>query len=179
MKPTTSRRTDPKSRPSVSFPAHIADELRRYDEHLRDVRGLSPGTRKDRIHVAGMLLRQKFNGCAIDMSRLRAGDIRQFLAKQLEANRSASNASHFVGALRSYPKSSGSKSATWCSTPVPPVSICTARVASSVACRCGGHHYVEADLSMKERALAKLHEPDAKIQRYRASDALLDFLKTL
>ena len=41
------------------------------------------------------------------------------------------------------------------------------------------HHYVEADLTMKERALAKLHEPDAKIQRYRAPDSLIAFLKTL
>ena len=41
------------------------------------------------------------------------------------------------------------------------------------------HHYIEADLTMKERALAKLHEPDVKIQRYRAPDSLLDFLKTL
>lgn len=41
------------------------------------------------------------------------------------------------------------------------------------------HHYVEADLTMKERALARLHEPDAKIQRYRAPDSLMNFLKTL
>jgi site-specific recombinase XerD len=41
------------------------------------------------------------------------------------------------------------------------------------------HHYVEADLTMKERALAKLHEPDVKIQRYRAPDSLINFLKTL
>ncbi len=41
------------------------------------------------------------------------------------------------------------------------------------------HHYVEADLTMKERALAKLHEPAAKIQRYRAPDSLIDFLKSL
>ncbi len=41
------------------------------------------------------------------------------------------------------------------------------------------HHYVEADLTMKERALAKLHEPEAKIQRYRAPDSLITFLKTL
>lgn len=41
------------------------------------------------------------------------------------------------------------------------------------------HQYVEADLAMKEKALAKLHEPDAKIQRYRAPDSLIDFLKTL
>ena len=41
------------------------------------------------------------------------------------------------------------------------------------------HHYVEADLAMKERALARLHEPGAKVQRYRASDSLLNFLRTL
>jgi site-specific recombinase XerD len=41
------------------------------------------------------------------------------------------------------------------------------------------HHYVEADLAMKERALAKLHEPKGKAQRYRAPDSLLHFLRTL
>jgi len=41
------------------------------------------------------------------------------------------------------------------------------------------HHYVEADLTMKDCALARLHEPDVKIQRYRAPDSLIDFLKTL
>ena len=41
------------------------------------------------------------------------------------------------------------------------------------------HHYVEADLTMKEKALARLQEPEAKIQRYRAPDSLINFLKTL
>lgn len=41
------------------------------------------------------------------------------------------------------------------------------------------HHYVEADLAMKERALARLHEPSSKILRYRAPDSLLKFLRTL
>jgi site-specific recombinase XerD len=41
------------------------------------------------------------------------------------------------------------------------------------------HHYVEADLTMKERALARLHAPDAKVLRYRATDSLIDFLKAL
>lgn len=41
------------------------------------------------------------------------------------------------------------------------------------------HHYVEADLTMKERALAKLHEPATTIQRYRAPDSLIGFLKSL
>ena len=41
------------------------------------------------------------------------------------------------------------------------------------------HHYVETDLTIKERALARFHEPEAKIQRYRAPDSLIDYLKTL
>jgi len=41
------------------------------------------------------------------------------------------------------------------------------------------HQYIEADLAMKERALAKLHEPDTALQRFRAPDTLVDFLKTL
>ena len=41
------------------------------------------------------------------------------------------------------------------------------------------HHYVEADLAMKERALARLQEPEAKFHRYTAPDSLIAFLKTL
>jgi len=41
------------------------------------------------------------------------------------------------------------------------------------------HQYVEADLAMKERALARLHEPEAKLRRYRAPDSLIDFLRTI
>jgi len=41
------------------------------------------------------------------------------------------------------------------------------------------HQYVEADLAMKERALARLREPEAKLRRYRAPDLLIDFLGTL
>lgn len=41
------------------------------------------------------------------------------------------------------------------------------------------HHYVEANLAMKEQALARLQEPDSKIRRYHAPDELLEFLRTL
>ena len=102
MKHISSRRATPKTRSSESFSAHITDELRRYDEHMRDVRGLATGTRKGRLYVAGLLLRQKFKRRAIDISRLQADDIRQFLANQLETHRTASNASRYTAALRSY-----------------------------------------------------------------------------
>jgi site-specific recombinase XerD len=41
------------------------------------------------------------------------------------------------------------------------------------------HHYVEADLAMKERALARLPQPDAATRRYKAPDSLLAFLEKL
>ncbi|WP_416138799.1 tyrosine-type recombinase/integrase [Halomonas sp. HK25] len=41
------------------------------------------------------------------------------------------------------------------------------------------HQYVEADLAMKDQALARLQDPGNKPIRYRASDSLLEFLKTL
>lgn len=41
------------------------------------------------------------------------------------------------------------------------------------------HRYVEADLSMKEKALARLEAPDTKLRRFRASDSLMRFLQTL
>jgi site-specific recombinase XerD len=41
------------------------------------------------------------------------------------------------------------------------------------------HQYIEADLSMKDMALARLQEPDTKIPRYRPPDALMQFLQEL
>jgi site-specific recombinase XerD len=102
MKPTALHRATPKARSSAPLLARIAGELCRYDAHLRDVRGLAATTRKDRLYVAGLLLQQKFKDRAIDISRLRADDVRQFLARQLEAHRTASNASRLAAALRSY-----------------------------------------------------------------------------
>jgi len=41
------------------------------------------------------------------------------------------------------------------------------------------HRYVEADIAMKERALARLKEPATRLRRYRPPDALLAFLQQL
>lgn len=41
------------------------------------------------------------------------------------------------------------------------------------------HRYVEADLAMKEKALARLEAPDTKMGRYKAPDSLMRFLQTL
>lgn len=41
------------------------------------------------------------------------------------------------------------------------------------------HQYVEADLTMKEKALGNIEEPDTKFKRFRASDSLMMFLEAL
>ena len=41
------------------------------------------------------------------------------------------------------------------------------------------HKYIEADLGMKERALAALQEPPGRNRRFRAGDRLLSFLDSL
>lgn len=41
------------------------------------------------------------------------------------------------------------------------------------------HHYVEADLAMKERALARLEAPEHPSYRYRPPDSLIGFLRAL
>ena len=41
------------------------------------------------------------------------------------------------------------------------------------------HRYIEADLTMKEKALARLEAPDTTLRRFRATDSLMKFLQTL
>lgn len=41
------------------------------------------------------------------------------------------------------------------------------------------HRYVEADLAMKEKALARLAPPDTSMRQFRAPDSLMRFLQTL
>ena len=90
------------SRSSAETTDPIADELRRYDDHLRDVRGLAAGTRRDRCRIVAQLLRKKFAGGVINMAKLRPVDVRRFIARQLEDNHSHSVASQLASALRSY-----------------------------------------------------------------------------
>lgn len=80
----------------------VDEELQHYDTYLRDLRGLSPGSRQRSLGVVRRLLRQKFGDGVVDMARLHPDDVRQFLADALAARRTPSNASHLAAGLRSY-----------------------------------------------------------------------------
>lgn len=81
---------------------HIVDELRCYDEHMRDVRGLAAGTRRGRLHIVQRLLLRKYANSPVVIAELRPDDVRQFIAEQLELRGTTSNAAALASALRAY-----------------------------------------------------------------------------
>lgn len=102
MNEITSHQAAPITRSPAAPTDYVAEELRRYDEHLRDVRGLAAETRRIRVRIVGRFLRQKFASHPVDIAKLRPDDVRLFLANQLDARRTPSNASQLASALRSY-----------------------------------------------------------------------------
>jgi integrase len=80
----------------------IADELHRYDEHMRDVRGLTEGTRSGRLRIVQRLLLHKFADGPVVIAKLQPDDVRQFIAAQLDLRGTTSNAATLASALRTY-----------------------------------------------------------------------------
>ena len=99
---STTNGDTPNSPEASTYSAFIKEELRRYDEHLRDVRGLAAGTRKDRLRIIGLLLEGKYKHRKIVFAEMQPDDVRQFLAKRLAGRQTSSNASQHAAALRSY-----------------------------------------------------------------------------
>jgi integrase len=92
--------------PSPSGP--IAEELARYDAHMRDARGLDASTRVNRLRIVQRLLLGKFAGRPLRFEQLSPDDIRHFIAEQLELRNTKSNAITINGALRGYLRWRGS-----------------------------------------------------------------------
>ncbi len=80
----------------------VADELCRYDEHMRDVQGLTAGTRRGRLRIVQRLLLRKFADSPVVIAELRPEDVRQFIADQLELRKTSSNAATLASTLRTY-----------------------------------------------------------------------------
>ena len=80
----------------------IADELRSYDAYMRDARGLATKTRNGRLRIVERLLVAKFTGRPVVVGELQTDDIRQFIANQLDALGTTSNAITIASTLRAY-----------------------------------------------------------------------------
>ena len=102
MAHTTSHCAASDARKPSAYTNHIVEELHRYEEHLRDVRGLAESSCRQRTRIVGRLLHKQFARRPVDIAELRAEDVRRFLASQLDVRRTPSNASQLASALRSY-----------------------------------------------------------------------------
>ena len=80
----------------------IAEELSRYNVHMRDARGLAIGTRENRLAMVSRLLLCKFAGRDIAIGELQPEEVRGFIATELTRVNSVSHASALAAALRAY-----------------------------------------------------------------------------
>lgn len=80
----------------------IEVELCRYDRHMRDVQGITDGTRRGRLRIARRLLLYKFGDGPIAFAQLQPAELRQFIARQLDLRGTTSNAMTVSSALRAY-----------------------------------------------------------------------------
>lgn len=80
----------------------IAEELNRYDAHMRDARGLAVGTRKDRLYRVGQFLRWKFADRAFTGKDMLVEDLCAFITKELERVNSTSHAQSLAASFRAY-----------------------------------------------------------------------------
>ena len=58
MNPNAQPRSAQPARSPAAPSDPIADELRRYDDHLRDVRGLAAGTRRNHCRIVAQLFEE-------------------------------------------------------------------------------------------------------------------------
>lgn len=80
----------------------IAEELCRYDTHMRDARGLAAGTREGRLSLVNRLLLSKFSGRVFAFQELQPQDLRDFIAQELQRVNTVSHASAITASLRAY-----------------------------------------------------------------------------
>ena len=78
----------------------IAQEMARFDVHMRNVWGLADNTRRQRCRIAGAFLLARFGDQPITMSRISTGSVRRFVLGQ--DGRSAGTIGVIGGAIGCY-----------------------------------------------------------------------------
>lgn len=80
----------------------IAEELRRYDDHMNKSRGLSEGTRCGALYTVRQLLLHAFARRPVVIAELKPDDVRKFIAARLHQVATTSNAIMLASVLRAY-----------------------------------------------------------------------------
>ena len=77
-------------------------ELRCFDEHMSDVKGLAPKTRSHYLHIVRNLLSEQFAHRPVTISTIMPADVRRFIASQSALYSTPASAGILASALRGY-----------------------------------------------------------------------------
>jgi site-specific recombinase XerD len=80
----------------------VDEELRCFDEHMDNVRGLAPKTRSQYLRTVGRLLFEQFADRSVAIASIKPDDIRQFIASQGTLCSTPGSIGTLVSALRGY-----------------------------------------------------------------------------
>jgi integrase/recombinase XerC len=78
----------------------VDEELRRFDEHMDQVRGLAPKTRRMMLSIVRELLWGRFRDRPVVISAITPEQVRCFFARLCERYREPASAGSLVAALR-------------------------------------------------------------------------------
>jgi integrase/recombinase XerC len=83
-------------------PTPVDEELRRFDEHMDQVRGLAPKTRQLMLRIVRELLWRRFRDRPVVIAAISPEEVRRFFARVTERYHSPSSSGAVVTALRGY-----------------------------------------------------------------------------
>jgi len=88
--------------PSTAKPTAVDEELRRFEEHMGQVRGLAPKTRQAMLRIVRELLWGRFHDRPVVISAITPEYVRRFFARLSERYHTPASAGSVVAALRGY-----------------------------------------------------------------------------
>ena len=80
----------------------VNQEIQRFDQHMKNARGLAAGTRRQRKGIIREFLDNKFQNDPVYFSQIMPDDLRQFITERLKRHSTASNAATTAPSLRAY-----------------------------------------------------------------------------
>ena len=88
--------------PSTPKTTPVDEELRRFDEHMDQVRGLAPKTRQSMLRIVREFLWQRFHARPVAIAAIRPEEVRRFFVRMTERYQSPASSGAVVAALRGY-----------------------------------------------------------------------------
>lgn len=87
---------------SAAATTPVEEELRRFETHLEQVRGLAASTRRHQLRIVRCLLVERFGTGRIDLAAILPEQLRRFLARQQTSYTKPHSSATLISTLRSY-----------------------------------------------------------------------------